>query len=103
MMGLRAGADAAPLGRLGPEGLQRATFAAVRAVVARLVKRGPTVLALEDLHWADPTSLRLTEELAPLAADGPLLLLATRRPEPDPGVSGLECALEADAACRCAG
>ena len=55
------------------------------------------MLVLEDLHWADPTSLRLTEELAALAADGPLLLLATRRPEPDPGVSGLESALEAEA------
>jgi tetratricopeptide (TPR) repeat protein len=57
------------------------------------------VLVLEDLHWADPISLRLTGELAALAADGPLLLLATRRPEPDPGVSGLERALEADADC----
>ena len=57
------------------------------------------MLVLEDLHWADPTSLRLTEELAALAADGPLLLLATRRPEPDPGVSDLESALESDARC----
>ncbi len=99
MMGLRAGPESDLLVRLSPEGLQRATFAAVRAVVARLTDRGPTVLVLEDLHWADPISLRLTGELAALAADGPLLLLATRRPEPDPGVSGLERALEADADC----
>jgi tetratricopeptide (TPR) repeat protein len=38
------------------------------------------VLVLEDLHWADPTSLRLTAELAELAADRPLLLIATSRP-----------------------
>ena len=87
----------AHLARLSPEGLQRATFAAVSAVVAQLAKRGPTVLVLEDLHWADPISLRLTEELAALAADGPVLLLATRRPEPDPGVSDLESALESNA------
>ena len=99
MMGLPAGPENARLARLSPEGLQRATFAAVRAVVARLTDRGPTVLVLEDLHWADPISLRLTEELAALAGDGPLLLLATRRPEPDPGVSGLESALEAGAYC----
>ncbi|MGO9657379.1 MAG: AAA family ATPase [Acidimicrobiales bacterium] len=99
MMGLPAVPEDARLARLSPEGLQRATFAAVRAVVARLVDRGPTVLLLEDLHWADPISLRLTEELAALAGDGPLLLLATRRPEPDPGVSGLESALEAGAYC----
>jgi class 3 adenylate cyclase/tetratricopeptide (TPR) repeat protein len=98
LMGLRA-SDGARLPRLSPEGLQRATFAAMRAVVARLASTGPTVLVLEDLHWADPTSLRLTEELAALARDGPLLLLATRRPEPDAGVSGLESALETDAVC----
>ncbi len=99
MMGLRPGPEEARLARLSPERLQRATFAAVSAVVARLLERGPTVLVLEDLHWADPISLRLTGELAALAGDGPLLLLATRRPEPDPGVSGLESALEAGAHC----
>ena len=99
MMGLRAGPDEARLARLSPEGLQRATFAALRAVVARLADKGPTVLVLEDLHWADPISVRFTGELAALAGDGPLLLLATRRPEPDPGVSGLESGLEADAHC----
>jgi hypothetical protein len=99
MMGLGAGLEVARIGRLSPEGLQRATFAAVRSVVARLLEKGPTVLALEDLHWADPTSLRLTEELVALAADGPLLVLATRRPEPDPGVPNLESSLTADARC----
>jgi class 3 adenylate cyclase len=68
------------LGRVGPEELQRQTFAAVRALVARFAAIAPTVLALEDLHWADPTSLRLTVELAELATDRPLLLIATSRP-----------------------
>jgi predicted ATPase len=99
MMGLRPGREEDYLARLSPEGLQRATFAAVRAFVAQLVGRGPTVLALEDLHWADPTSLRLTEELAKVASEGPLFLLATRRPEPDAGVPALESALEADTNC----
>jgi len=99
MMGLPPGPEEARLARLSPEGLQRATFASLNAVVARMVERGPTVLVLEDLHWADPISLRLTEQLAALAAGGPLLLIATRRPEPDPGVSGLESSLAADAHC----
>jgi predicted ATPase len=34
------------------------TFGAVRSVVSRFAAAGPTVLVLEDLHWADPTSLR---------------------------------------------
>jgi tetratricopeptide (TPR) repeat protein len=67
-------------GRVGPEELQRQTFAAVRALVARFAAIAPTVLALEDLHWADATSLRLTAELAELTKDRPLLLIATSRP-----------------------
>ena len=101
LMGLRAGRGEERLSRMSPEALQRSTFAAVRAVVARLAAVGPTVLALEDLHWADPTSVRLTEDLAALAAAGPLLVLVTRRPEPDPGVSDLESLLETgEAPCR---
>ena len=82
MMGLAGGAA---LVRLAPAELHRATFAAMRAVVSRLVSIGPTVLALEDLHWADPISVHLTEHLAALVGDGPLLLLATSRP----GAGGL--------------
>jgi adenylate cyclase len=67
-------------GRIGSEELQRQTFAAARALVARFAAVGPTALVLEDLHWADPTSLRLTAELAELAADRSLLLIATSRP-----------------------
>ncbi len=99
VMGLPAGPNEGQLARLSPEGLQRATFGAVSAVVARLVATGPTILALEDLHWADPTSLKLTEELAALAGEGPLLVLATRRHDPDPGVSGLEASIEAEGRC----
>ena len=100
MMGVPGGQKETQLARLGPEGLQRATFGAVRGLIARLVSRGPTVLVLEDLHWADPTSLRLTETVAALAERDPLFLLMTRRPEPDPGVSGLEAALGAVVNCH---
>ena len=90
VMGLKARREAARLADLSPEARQRASFSSVRAVVSELVARGPTVLVLEDLHWADATSLKLTQELCPLSAEGPLLVVMTRRPEPDPGVSDLE-------------
>jgi class 3 adenylate cyclase len=90
MMGLGNGPAGVGVTRLSPEALQRATFASIKAVLARLATAGPTVLVLEDLHWADPTSLRLTEEVAEVAGHAPLLVVVTRRPEPDPGVSGLE-------------
>ena len=41
----------------------------------------PVVLAFEDLHWADPTSLDLLRALGDRGAQAPLLLLATTRPE----------------------
>ena len=78
MMGI---AYPAASGRVSPEDLQRMTFAALRSVVTRFAAAGPTVLVLEDLHWADPTSLRLTLDLAELAAGRPLLVIATSRPK----------------------
>ena len=87
MMGLPAGVA---LGRMNPADLQRATFAALRSLVSRLVATGPVVLVLEDLHWADPTSLRLTRDLAALTAGRPLLMLATSRPGAVPAGAGLE-------------
>ncbi|MGP8206517.1 MAG: AAA family ATPase [Acidimicrobiales bacterium] len=95
MMGLPGGAG---LVRMSPVELQRATFAALRAIVSRLVSAGPTVLVLEDLHWADPTSLRLTEELAGLAAGGPLLVLATTRPDGAPDLATSDGLLAGDGA-----
>ncbi len=41
----------------------------------------PVVLAFEDLHWADPTSLDLLRALGERGAQTPLLLLAATRPE----------------------
>ena len=39
----------------------------------------PLLLVLEDLHWADESTVLLTEYLAPLLSDLPVLLLGTYR------------------------
>ncbi len=96
MLGLPPRPDEAHVARMAPAEVQHQTFSAVRSVLTNVLSRGPTVLALEDLHWSDPTSLRLTADLATLCASGPLLVLLTRRPEPDPGVGELETELAAD-------
>ena len=41
----------------------------------------PTVLAFEDLHWADPTSLDLMRALAERGAERRSWMIATTRPE----------------------
>jgi predicted ATPase len=43
------------------------------------------VLALEDVHWADPTKLDLLRGIAERGALAPLFVLITARPEFRPG------------------
>ena len=64
-----------------PEELRRRQLAAMTALVLAGARSQPFVLAFEDLHWADPTSLDLLRALADRGAQAPLLLLATTRPE----------------------
>jgi len=51
--------EQAMVAELSPEAMQYRTFEIVRDLVARLAKDGPVALVVEDLHWADPTSLQL--------------------------------------------
>ena len=53
------------------------TFAAITRLVATV--RGPVVVLIEDLHWADQTSLRLLAYAAEELRDRPVLLVATVR------------------------
>jgi class 3 adenylate cyclase/predicted ATPase len=64
-----------------PEELRRRQLAAMAAWVLAGARSQPVVLAFEDLHWADPTSLDLLRLLADRGAQAGLLLLATTRPE----------------------
>ena len=63
--------------------LRQRTFAAVASYFAGLAAAQPTVLVLEDLHWADPTSIELTQALFPLTDRVPLMLLVQFRPRRD--------------------
>jgi class 3 adenylate cyclase/tetratricopeptide (TPR) repeat protein len=47
--------------------------------VGRAARRQPLLLVLEDLHWAGESTLLLTEYLAPLLPDMPVLMLGTYR------------------------
>jgi class 3 adenylate cyclase/tetratricopeptide (TPR) repeat protein len=56
-------------------------FAAWRRFVEAMAAADPTVLVVEDLHWADPAMLEFLEHLVEHAAGLPLLVVATARPE----------------------
>jgi Tetratricopeptide repeat len=69
-------------------------------LVEALAHRGPLVLGLDDLQWADPSSLLTLGALARRLTDSPVALIASLRPLPRSGE--LERALEAlDAAGAC--
>jgi DNA-binding SARP family transcriptional activator/tetratricopeptide (TPR) repeat protein len=72
-----------PLVGLEAEGSTAAgeAWAAWRVFFEGLAERGPTVLALEDLHWADTGLLDFVDELVDHAADVPLVMVCTARPE----------------------
>jgi class 3 adenylate cyclase len=56
-------------------------FTAWRRFLEGLAARNPTVLVLEDLHWADDALLAFLEYVAEWSRDVPLLILCAARPE----------------------
>ena len=67
--------------KLAPDELRRRQLAAMTAWIIAAARTQAVILAFEDLHWADPTSLDLMRALAERAAQAPLLIIATARPE----------------------
>ncbi|MBT0770194.1 AAA family ATPase [Kineosporia sp. J2-2] len=64
------------------------TVEQVLAHLSHLTDEQPVLLAVDDLHWADETTLLAWHRLARLARHRPLLLTGTHRPTPPapPGV-----------------
>ena len=66
---------------LAPDELRRRQLAALTNWVMAGARAQPIVLTLEDLHWADPTTLDVLRGIAERGALAPLFLLLTARPE----------------------
>jgi len=56
-------------------------FAAWHRYVAALGEHRPTVIVVEDLHWADPSLVEFLADLSEAARGIPLLLVCTARPD----------------------
>jgi class 3 adenylate cyclase/predicted ATPase len=52
-----------------------------RKLFEALAREKPLIVALDDIHWAEPTLLDLIEYVANFAHDAPLLLLCLARPD----------------------
>jgi class 3 adenylate cyclase/predicted ATPase len=66
---------------LAPEELRGRQFGALIGWTIASARVQPLVLAFEDLHWADPTTLDVLRGLAERGALAPLFIVATARPE----------------------
>jgi class 3 adenylate cyclase/tetratricopeptide (TPR) repeat protein len=64
-----------------PEELRRRQLAALTGWVTAGARVQPVVLAVEDMHWADPTTLDVSRSVAERATLAPLFVLMTSRPE----------------------
>jgi class 3 adenylate cyclase len=60
---------------------RRVLFASAQRFLEALAREQPTLVVLEDLHWADESLLELIEGFAARLGNVPLLLLALARPE----------------------
>jgi len=84
LIGSLLGVTGTPVDGLHADLRLERTVDALVAWVVTLSRRRPVVLCIEDLHWCDPTTLDAIGRLLELAADAPVLVLATTRPECTP-------------------
>jgi len=67
-------------GELSPSSRRKCLRDALLAMLAHVAGQGPILVVIEDLHWADPSTLQLVEDLLTGGADLPCFLLLTARP-----------------------
>jgi class 3 adenylate cyclase len=84
LLGLRLDGEAMMRTRqLDPQAHLARAQAALRRMLIALANRSPVVIVLEDLHWADPSSVELISQIIPLVATERLLFCMAMRSEPD--------------------
>jgi class 3 adenylate cyclase len=80
-------ADGHLLDGLSPRRKKELAFEAMVRQFRSLAHDDPVLTVLEDIHWADPTTIDFLELLAETAAELPMLLIVTMRPEALPAWS----------------
>jgi class 3 adenylate cyclase len=72
-----------PLGLI-PQKEKERTLEALVAMVLRLSESRPVVIVVEDVHWADPSTLELLGLIARRWRGAPILTVVTTRPDASP-------------------
>jgi class 3 adenylate cyclase len=104
LLGLKLEDDAAARVKyLDGPALQGRYVAAFKAYLTALARTAPTIVVVEDIHWADPSSVELGLHILPMAAEAPVVFVMVTRPDQEaagwrmveaareiPGVSAIE-------------
>jgi class 3 adenylate cyclase/tetratricopeptide (TPR) repeat protein len=69
---------------VSPQQKREMTFTALLGQLDGVAAQNPVLIVFEDAHWIDPTSLDLLDRMVVRAANLPLLLVVTVRPEVQP-------------------
>jgi DNA-binding SARP family transcriptional activator len=73
---------------IGPQQKREMTLSAILGLIEGIAAQGPVLIAFEDAHWSDPTSLDLLERIVARVANLPVLLVITIRSELQPSWVG---------------
>ncbi|SEP24273.1 Transcriptional regulatory protein, C terminal [Rhodospirillales bacterium URHD0017] len=73
-----------PVFAASPQQKREMILTALRDRLDGLAAQCPVLIVFEDAHWIDPTSLELLDRMVARAADLPVLLVITFRPELEP-------------------
>jgi class 3 adenylate cyclase/tetratricopeptide (TPR) repeat protein len=72
---------------LGPRDVRTATLHVLESLLVASPSRHPLLLVVEDLHWADPTTVELLGRITANLSDVPVLCVLTFRPDFKPSWS----------------
>jgi predicted ATPase len=71
--------EAERLAGMSPEALKAKTFTALQQIITHSSRQRPLVIAVENLHWIDPTSEVFLARIVDSIVGVPILILATYR------------------------
>ena len=83
LLGVEVEPGRRPAREVDPQALKSQIVLALRALLEGLTARGPAILAVEDIHWADAVTIELLTLLTDLTDHLPLMILVTSRPDPE--------------------
>lgn len=81
LLSVKGGADRYPPPDVSPQRAKELTLDALLGLFFEVAQQQPLLLLVEDLHWADPTTLELLSQLVKDLSGASICLILTARPE----------------------